>query len=162
LRERREDIGLLASYFLARVAERQGKHGMSFSPQAMTLLERYDYPRQRARARERDRARGDARRRLGGDTGRASGSDSHAAHAARSRCGERVDARMDGARSGDGHCGVRGDRSTWSLADVEKEHIQTVLALHRGNATTAAKQLGISRTTLWRKLRQYGLKRTGA
>jgi transcriptional regulator of acetoin/glycerol metabolism len=36
-----------------------------------------------------------------------------------------------------------------------------VLALHRGNATAAAKQLGISRTTLWRKLRQYGLSRKG-
>jgi len=44
---------------------------------------------------------------------------------------------------------------------VEKEHIQRVLALHRGNATSAAKQLGISRTTLWRKLREYGLKRVG-
>ena len=52
-------------------------------------------------------------------------------------------------------------RATWSLADVEKEHIQRVLLRNGGNATTAAKQLGISRTTLWRKLRQYGLKRTG-
>jgi transcriptional regulator of acetoin/glycerol metabolism len=52
------------------------------------------------------------------------------------------------------------NRDTWSLADVEKEHIQRVLALHRGNATGAARQLGISRTTLWRKLRQYGLRRS--
>jgi len=44
---------------------------------------------------------------------------------------------------------------------VEREHIQRVLALHRGNATSAARQLGISRTTLWRKLREYGLKRSG-
>jgi transcriptional regulator of acetoin/glycerol metabolism len=34
-----------------------------------------------------------------------------------------------------------------------------VLERHRGNATSAAKQLGISRTTLWRKLREYGLTR---
>jgi transcriptional regulator of acetoin/glycerol metabolism len=52
-------------------------------------------------------------------------------------------------------------RDAWSLADVEKEHIQRVLTLHRGNATTAARQLGISRTTLWRKLREYGLTRKG-
>jgi len=50
-------------------------------------------------------------------------------------------------------------REGWSLADVEKEHIRLVLARHRGNATTAARQLGISRTTLWRKLREYGLRR---
>jgi DNA-binding NtrC family response regulator len=55
----------------------------------------------------------------------------------------------------------QGSRESWSLADVEKEHIQLVLARHHSNATTAAKQLGISRTTLWRKLREYGLKRTG-
>jgi DNA-binding NtrC family response regulator len=52
------------------------------------------------------------------------------------------------------------DRDLWSLADVEREHIQRVLARHRGNSTAAARQLGISRTTLWRKLREYGLKRT--
>ena len=34
LRERREDIGLLASYFLARTSERMGRPGMSFSPEA--------------------------------------------------------------------------------------------------------------------------------
>jgi transcriptional regulator of acetoin/glycerol metabolism len=46
----------------------------------------------------------------------------------------------------------------WSLADVETEHIRRVLTLHKGNAP-AAPQLGISRTTLWRKLREYGLQR---
>jgi len=162
LRERREDIGLLASYFLARVAERQGKHGMSFSPEAMTLLERYDYPgnvRELENAIERavTLAEGSVvtpaelpapirTPRLLPDPGAAN--ESTPGWTAR----DRATAIAVSA----------GDRSTWSLADVEKEHIQTVLALHRGNATTAAKQLGISRTTLWRKLRQYGLKRTGA
>jgi transcriptional regulator of acetoin/glycerol metabolism len=50
-------------------------------------------------------------------------------------------------------------RESWSLAEVEKEHIQRVLDRHQGNATAAAKQLGISRTTLWRKLREYGITR---
>src|SRR5262245_58471161 len=44
LRERREDIGLLASYFLARIAERMSRPGMSFAPEAMEIIERYDYP----------------------------------------------------------------------------------------------------------------------
>ena len=51
------------------------------------------------------------------------------------------------------------DRDAWSLADLEKDHIARVLARHDGNTTAAARQLGISRTTLWRKLRRYGLKR---
>jgi transcriptional regulator of acetoin/glycerol metabolism len=50
-------------------------------------------------------------------------------------------------------------RDTWSLADVEREHILRVLRLHDGNSTAAARQLGISRTTLWRKLREYGIPR---
>jgi transcriptional regulator of acetoin/glycerol metabolism len=34
-----------------------------------------------------------------------------------------------------------------------------VLKRHGGNSTAASRQLGISRTTLWRKLRQYGIRR---
>src|SRR5262249_14226258 len=52
-------------------------------------------------------------------------------------------------------------REEWSLAAGENEPTGRVLKAHRGNATTAAKQLGISRTTLWRKLRAYGLARRG-
>jgi len=51
------------------------------------------------------------------------------------------------------------DREGWSLAEVEQEHIRRVLTKYRGNATAAARQLGISRTTLWRKLREYGIPR---
>src|SRR5438105_3798774 len=35
LRERRGDIGLLASYFLSRIAERRGRSGLSFSPETV-------------------------------------------------------------------------------------------------------------------------------
>ena len=34
-----------------------------------------------------------------------------------------------------------------------------VLELHRGNMTTASKQLGVSRTTLWRMLKRWGVPR---
>ena len=61
----------------------------------------------------------------------------------------------DGARRGRSRA-----RDAWPLTRVEEEHIRLVLARHRGNATAAARQLGISRTTLWRKLRQYGIPRT--
>jgi transcriptional regulator of acetoin/glycerol metabolism len=36
------------------------------------------------------------------------------------------------------------------------------LRRHHGNSTVAARQLGISRTTLWRKLRTYGIPRSAA
>ena len=36
-------------------------------------------------------------------------------------------------------------------------HLEEVRAACRYNKTLAAKQLGVSRSTLWRKLKQYGL-----
>jgi len=41
-----------------------------------------------------------------------------------------------------------------SLADVEQRHIHTVLKMVGGNRTRAAKILGISTATLWRKLKR--------
>ena len=175
LRERREDIGLLASYFLERASTRAGRPGLAFSPQATHLLERYDYP---GNVRELENAiehavavseglivnaadlppaireprllpsgvggSGGGGRRWEGDMRPAAGLP------ARDERGLRPTEAPDDPRA------------TWSLAAIEKEHIQRVLARHRGNATAAARQLGVSRTTLWRKLRLYGIKRGGA
>ncbi|MFO0594184.1 MAG: sigma-54 dependent transcriptional regulator [Myxococcaceae bacterium] len=43
LRARREEIVPLAEYFLARVADDLGRPGLSFSPDALALLERYSF-----------------------------------------------------------------------------------------------------------------------
>ena len=156
LRERREDIGLLASYFLERAARREGRDRMSFSPETAALLERYDYP---GNVRELENAVDHA-------VAVAEGSEIQPGDLPGAirlprmlpRGGE-----ADGEPAGAGERPSAGElrlREDWSLAEVEREHIQRVLARHHGNATNAAKQLGISRTTLWRKLRQYGLKRT--
>ena len=44
-----------------------------------------------------------------------------------------------------------------SLADREKEYIQEVLAKTGRRKTLAAEILGVPRTTLWRKMKRYGL-----
>jgi DNA-binding NtrC family response regulator len=152
LRERREDIGLLASYFLDRAARKGGRPPLRFAPETEALLERYDWP---GNVRELENA---------------------VEHAA--AVGEGVV-----VRPGDLPAAVRAprlltrgtpdvpgpapaaaaapeDRATWPLNRVEEEHIRLVLARHRGNASAAARQLGISRTTLWRKLREYRIPRT--
>lgn len=44
-----------------------------------------------------------------------------------------------------------------SLADLEKKHIAHMITKCQGNVSKAAKALGISRSTLYEKLRNYGL-----
>ncbi len=148
LRERREDIGLLASYFLDRVSQRQHK-SFRFSPTAQERLERYDWP---GNVRELENAIEHATAVAEGLT-----------IGPRDLPTEVSEPRLltVGAGAAAPAAPAARDRSLLSMAEVEKEHIQLVLERHRGNATAAAKQLGISRTTLWRKLRAYGIKRGG-
>jgi DNA-binding NtrC family response regulator len=44
LRERREDIAVMARAFLARCARRYQREGLAFSPGALAALEQYDWP----------------------------------------------------------------------------------------------------------------------
>ncbi len=44
-----------------------------------------------------------------------------------------------------------------TLAEVERTHIERTLRAHAANRTRAAKELGISRATLIKKIREYGL-----
>lgn len=44
LRDRREDIPLLAKYFLVARGERLGRNLEGFSPEALELLMKYDFP----------------------------------------------------------------------------------------------------------------------
>ena len=136
LRERREDIPLLAAYFLERYARKLGRRALRFAPEALALLARYDFPgnvRELENAVERAVALAEA------DT--VTAADLPPAVARPKLLSEG----RDGAEA----------RDTWSLEEVEREHIERVLRRHRGNLANAARQLGISRTTLWRKMRSY-------
>jgi transcriptional regulator of acetoin/glycerol metabolism len=44
-----------------------------------------------------------------------------------------------------------------SLDDVQHKHIERTLRFHKGNRTHAARELGISRATLIKKIKDYGL-----
>ncbi|MGL1937244.1 MAG: sigma-54 dependent transcriptional regulator [Fibrobacterales bacterium] len=53
---------------------------------------------------------------------------------------------------------TRESKELLSLADVEKAHIIRALTILKNNQTEVAKKLGISRSTLWRKLQDHEIK----
>lgn len=140
LRERIDDVPLLAGYFLERYAKEAGKNGLRFSPEAQALLLQYDYP---GNVRELENA---VRRAVTlGDGDRVLPSDLPAVFSR---------PRMLGVGGSPG-----AERDGWSLEDVESEHIQRVLRKHNGNLVHTARQLGIARATLWRKMKRYHIAR---
>jgi DNA-binding NtrC family response regulator len=135
LRERGEDVGLLSAFFLDGLAEREGRGKLEFTPEAAAALERYHWP----------------------------GNVRELRHAV-----EHAVAVSTGPRIGIGDLPAairlprllpRRPREEWTLEEVERDHVLATLERHRGNATAAAKHLGVSRTTLWRKLRRFGIPR---
>lgn len=137
LRDRREDIPLLATHFLARFAARMGKAVNEISSEAMTLLKAYDYPGN-VRELENIIERGVAIA-TGPVLEAAYLPDALSALAAR------------GFRKKEGRLP--------SLEEQERDYIRWVLQEAGGNQTLAAQILGIDRVSLWRKLKRYELDR---
>jgi DNA-binding NtrC family response regulator len=129
LRERREDIPLLAQLFLKKFALENNKEISGFSTEATDFLLRYDWP---GNVRELENA---IERAIILAQKPVIGIDDlpQQTLVARSITLER------------------------NLRQVEKNHIMNVLAQTRGNYTEAAKALGISRMTLYNKAKVYGI-----
>jgi DNA-binding NtrC family response regulator len=49
--------------------------------------------------------------------------------------------------------------STQTLDEMEKEYIERILSIEHGRVEAAAKRLGIPRSSLYNKLKQYGIVR---
>ena len=156
LRERPGDMGLLASYFLERAALRTGRKQLRFSPEAIGLLAHHEWP---GNVRELENAIEHAVA--------VSEHDTLGAHdlpasvrTPRLLMAPRGDEADEPALAGRG-TRPRGPRDpdARSLDEVTREHVLRVLARHDDNATAAARVLGVSRTTLWRMLKRWGVKR---
>ncbi len=133
LAERREDIPLLAQFFLGRAAPLMGKDIREFSEEALALLKAHAWPGN-VRELENVIERGVA-----------------LCH------GERIEAAHlpDELRQ----LSVRAFRPTEgrvpTLEEQERDYILWVLEEANGNQTLAAQMLGIDRVSLWRKLKRY-------
>jgi two-component system response regulator HydG len=129
LRDRREDIPELASYFLARYASKAGKPAPRLSAEALEVLVRHDWP---GNVRELE----------------------NVTHGAVQFCDDGVvtpDQLMMGAVFTDtAPPALPNGQSMPSLRMKMDEYIQEVLSLTGGNQTQAAKILGVTRRTLQR------------
>jgi len=138
LRDRREDIPLLANYFRERFARRLRKRVTRFSERAQYYLIHYDYP---GNVRELENA-------IERAVTLAEGPEvTHFDLPPTMR-----EASVPLLREGNAFP----YSETMTIAQLEAEHIRRVLTLYSGNTTKAARSLGISRSTLWRKMKEYG------
>jgi DNA-binding NtrC family response regulator len=130
LRERRDDIPLLAGHFLKQFAARYRRPVTGFSPDGMRALLEYSWPgnvRELAHAIERATLLAE------GDAVTAADLNFRAATDAAPKLDE------------------------MSLEEVERALITKALARHEGNVSLAAQALGLSRSALYRRLQRHGL-----
>lgn len=133
LRKRKEDIPELAQYFLDQVAAKDERLIHVFSDEALDVLKEYDWP---GNVRELRNVVG--------------------------RIAHRTPTALISAEDiwRDGHVNKTKGRDEGplnTLAEMEREHILRALRSCDGNRTRSAKILGISRSTLYLKLAEYGV-----
>jgi DNA-binding NtrC family response regulator len=130
LRDRREDIPLLASFFLRQAASRYRSGVTQIDPEAMRALLAYGWPgnvRELGHAIERATLLATSDRITPAELSFRPMTD--------------ASPRLD----------------EMSLEEVERVLITKALARHQGNVTLAARALGLSRSALYRRLQRHGL-----
>ena len=137
LRDRREDIPLLATHFLKRFAEKNRKKVDRFAPRAMNLLIWHPWP---------------------GNVRELMNTIERAVVLAASDCLGEEDFAMlaPASQSADSTAGGAFPADV-PLEQIEREAIVSTLASAGGNKSEAARRLGITRKTLREKLKRYDL-----
>jgi len=132
LRERSDDIALLADHFLAVYSRKYGKPAKRLAPATLRALEKYHWPgniRELQHAIERAVIMSDE---------------------AVLQTGDFFFADAEPVESGS-------LRETCNLEEAEKSLIRKTLSKSGGNISRAAKELGLSRSALYRRLEKHGL-----
>lgn len=138
LRQRRDDIPLLAQKFVENFARANRKTIKGFTPQAMDMLMRYDWP---GNVRELENAMERAVILSTGEYIMERSLPLAIQQATESESGEIPSHAL----------------ANKSLDDIEKEAITATLAETADNKSEAARRLGITRATLHSKLKKYNL-----
>ncbi|HYR07286.1 MAG TPA: sigma-54 dependent transcriptional regulator [Longimicrobium sp.] len=131
LRERREDVPLLANHFLRKRAARYGRLIEGIAPEAMQALLDYAWP---GNIRELEHTVERALLLMHGNTV------------------QLADLTLPTAAGA-----AAGNLDDMPLEEVERVLIRKALQRHDGNVSQAAEALGLSRSALYRRLQRYGL-----
>ncbi|MGQ9824808.1 MAG: sigma-54 interaction domain-containing protein [Desulfotomaculales bacterium] len=133
LSERREDIPLLVEHFVNRFNILKGKDIAGVSEEALAVLMRHDYP---------------------GNVRELENIIEHAFVLAKGGLIglEHLPAYLQNAAPGPSFSGGE------TLAQIEARAIREALARNAYRRLVAARELGIDKTTLWRKMKRYGIK----
>ena len=146
LRDRREDIPLLAVHFLDRISrERGGK--FTLSDEALRTMMRYDWP---GNVRELENSVERA-------CALSSGPILHLGDLPTQLQNNGLEARKATLAVGQPVENGSAAAPVTTLADLEKQAILAAIRTLNGDKLQAAKLLGIGKTTLYRKLKEYGI-----
>ena len=161
LRERREDVDVLVRHFMARMGKKSGR-SLELSPTAVRALMNYSWP---GNVRQLENALAYATTVCEGQTIHVHDLPEEVKRGTAGITTASVGADRAGAPGGAGALteeagqlpgGVH--RMDLSPAEaLEAEDILDALRRSRFRRAEAAEVLGVSRTTLWRKMKQYGL-----
>jgi two-component system NtrC family response regulator len=139
LRDRRDDIPLLADHFLRTMQQRTGRPQLRLPRQAFALFDRYAWP---GNVRELENtiermvvlSRDD---RLSVET---------------------LPEKIRGSAEAGGSPGIKLPPGGVRLEELERDLIRQALERHGGNRTHAAKDLGLTRNTLLYRMQKHGLR----
>jgi transcriptional regulator with PAS, ATPase and Fis domain len=144
LRARRFDVPLLADHFLRAAATQHGKRLAGIAPEAMTALQEYAWPGNvRQLQNEMERAVALARE---GET------------IAPHQLSSAIYRPVSGAAPADDGPADADRELRPARAAFEARHIARILREQEGNVTRAARVLGLSRTMLQKKMKEYDLR----
>ena len=138
--ERRKDVPLLVNFFIKKYRQRLKKAVEGISTEGIQILENYTWPgnvRQLENIMERLMVR----------TQEDYIKTSLVREIMNSLPGNKLELNIDGVFKSDMSISLMGN-----LEGIERNIIKRVVQEEKGNKAAAAKRLGISRTTLWRKL----------
>jgi hydrogenase-4 transcriptional activator len=145
LRQRREEIPHLSTFFLREASDRFSKPDMQLSPDVLDLFAQYWWPGN-VRQLRNELQRAVAMAPAGGTIGPEHLSADLTAAAPNTQPG--VPSRVS----------LRGGQTLASVVDeIERDLIREMMSRHRGNISETARALGLTRRGLYLKLRRLGL-----